>query len=123
MLDQQELVAFIGTQNPDRARQFYAETLGLTLLSEDAFALVFQAGGTKLRIQKLADLIVQPFTVLGWVVPDIELAVRSLALHELQFERFPGMNQDVNGVWAAPSGARVVWFKDPDGNVLSLTQL
>ena len=123
MLAEQQLVAFLATRDATRARQFYAETLGLSLVSDDPYAFVFNANGTTIRIQKVEQLTPQPFTALGWTVRDIASTVNELRKRGIQCEQFPGMDQDANGVWAAPSGARVAWFKDPDGNMLSLTQL
>jgi catechol 2,3-dioxygenase-like lactoylglutathione lyase family enzyme len=122
MLGKNKLVAFVATTNGERARQFYEETLGLEVLSDDPYALVCDVDGTFLRIQKVASLRPQGFTVLGWEVADIAATIDLLAEGGVETERFDGMNQDARGVWTSPSGARVAWFKDPDGNTLSLTQ-
>jgi catechol 2,3-dioxygenase-like lactoylglutathione lyase family enzyme len=122
MLGKQTLVAFVATSDAERARAFYEETLGLSLVSNDPFALVFEANGTTIRVQKVASFAPQPFTALGWSVDDINAVVFALRQKGVSCERFPGMDQDAHGVWASPSGARVAWFKDPDGNVLSLTE-
>jgi catechol 2,3-dioxygenase-like lactoylglutathione lyase family enzyme len=122
MLGSNKLVAFVATTNGDRARQFYGDTLRLKILHDDEFALVCDANGTTLRIQKLESFRPQGFTTLGWEVPNIEAVVDGLASRGVRFERFEGMDQDARGIWNAPSGARVAWFKDPDGNVLSVTQ-
>jgi catechol 2,3-dioxygenase-like lactoylglutathione lyase family enzyme len=119
------LVAFVPTRDPGRARRFYEGTLGLRFVSADQFALVFTSHGTTIRI---ADVSAVPefqpasFTILGWQVADAERAVRELAGRGVTFERYPGMDQDAAGIWRSPSGARVAWFKDPDGNILSITQ-
>jgi catechol 2,3-dioxygenase-like lactoylglutathione lyase family enzyme len=117
-----KLVAFLGTTRPAEAKQFFAETLGLRLVSEDAFALVFDGLGVSLRVTPVAELAPRPFTVLGWQVPDVATAVQALAARGVAIERFEGMPQDKLGVWHAPSGAAVAWFKDPDGNLLSVSQ-
>ncbi len=122
MLGKQTLVAFVATTDAARARAFYEETLGLSLVSSDPYALVFEANGTTIRVQKLTAFQPQPFTALGWTVDDIHAVVTALQKKDVVCERFPGMDQDAQGVWASPSGARVAWFKDPDGNVLSLTE-
>ena len=118
------LVAFVPTTNPARARAFFGETLGLHLVSDETpFALVFDANGTMLRVTVVKEMQPHPFTVLGWHVEAIEEAVEALAAKGVEFQRYPGMNDaDPHGIWNAPSGARVAWFKDPDGNVLSLTE-
>lgn len=116
-----KLVAFAPTRNPSRAREFYAGTLGLRLVEENSFALVFDANGTVLRITTVPELTPHNFTVLGWVVPDMMAAMTSLVDRGVQFERYGFLPQDENGIWTAPSGAQVAWFKDPDGNVLSVS--
>lgn len=116
-------MAFLATRDVARARAFYADTLGLRVVSDDGFALALDAGGTMLRIQKVDDFTPHPFTALGWEVPDIQATVESLAVAGVAFQRYPGMEQDARGIWRSPSGARIAWFKDPDGNTLSLSQL
>jgi catechol 2,3-dioxygenase-like lactoylglutathione lyase family enzyme len=123
MLGSSKLVAFVGTADAARARAFYADVLGLRLVSEDRFALVFDVGGTSLRVAIVPAVAAAPYTVLGWQVPDIRAAVGALVARGVRFERYDFMQQDDLGVWTAPSGARVTWFKDPVGNLLSLTQL
>jgi catechol 2,3-dioxygenase-like lactoylglutathione lyase family enzyme len=123
MLKAQPIIAFVATSNPPRAKAFYAKTLGLRFVSEDPFALVFDAAGTMLRVAVVPQLKPAGYTVLGWLVPDIRRAVRRLVRRGVAFERFDGFGQDQDGIWASPSGASVAWFRDPDGNMLSLTQL
>ena len=122
MLGTHELVAFLATRDAARARAFYEGVLGLSLVEDSGFALVFDARGTRLRIQKVDELRPHPFTALGWQVPRIDEVVDHLAHKGVTFERFPGMDQDARGIWQSPSGARVAWFKDPDGNTLSVTE-
>ena len=117
------LVAFVPTVDSLRAREFYCGVLGLSLVEETPFALVLDAAGTTLRVTPVAELTPASYTVLGWTVDDITASVRELATRGVQMIRYPGMQQDSDGVWRAPSGARVVWFRDPDGNTLSLTQV
>ena len=123
LLSSCKIVAFAATRDPDRAKAFYEDTLGLPLLSDDRpFALVFNAHGTMLRVTVVREMAPAPYTVLGWDVLDIAVAVRMLEAAGVKFERFDGVSQDELGIWRSPSGARVAWFKDPDGNVLSITQ-
>ncbi|HWO93526.1 MAG TPA: VOC family protein [Dehalococcoidia bacterium] len=105
-----------------RGSAFYRDALGLTLSEESEFALVFDASGTMLRVQKVEQFTPQPFTVLGWQVDDVERIVSILVERGIQPERYPGLGQDRFGAWISPDGARTVWFRDPDGNILSLTQ-
>jgi catechol 2,3-dioxygenase-like lactoylglutathione lyase family enzyme len=123
MLGSAPLVAFVATTRPDEARAFYRDTLGLLLTSEDQFALAFNAGGTMLRVAKVEQLQPAAYTVLGWTVADITIAVEALVQRGVRFERYSFMDQDPNGIWTSPSGARIAWFKDPDRNTLSVTQL
>jgi len=122
VLSSSNLMAFVATANPKRARAFYQKTLGLTLLEDTPFALVFDANGIMLRVQKVRSLKPATHTVLGWRVPDIRKAIGALVRKKIRFERYPGLPQDQMGVWSSPSGAKVAWFEDPDGNILSLTE-
>jgi catechol 2,3-dioxygenase-like lactoylglutathione lyase family enzyme len=117
-----KIISFVATQNPANALAFYAETLGLKLISDDPFAIVFDADGTMLRVQKVHELVLARHTVLGWEVADISAKTKELMKRGVHFERFEGLAQDESGIWTTPSGAKVAWFKDPDGNILSLTQ-
>jgi catechol 2,3-dioxygenase-like lactoylglutathione lyase family enzyme len=123
MLSTGKLTAFLATAQPARAKQFYRDTLGLRLVSDDEFAVVFDCAGVQLRIQKVETVRPHPFTALGWQVPTIRTSVSDLVTQGVVFERYGFMEQDELGVWQAPSGARVAWFKDPDGNLLSLTEM
>jgi len=122
MLKSAPIIAFVATSDPVRAKKFYANTLGLKLVGQDSFALVFNAGGTMLRVVTVEKLHPAGYTVLGWVVRDIEAIVRRLKRRKVRFHRYPGMNQDALGIWTSPAAARIAWFSDPDGNTLSLTQ-
>ena len=117
-----DLIAFVATGDPARARAFYGETLGLELVEETPFAVVFRVGTTMLRVTVVDAVVAAPYTVLGWAVADIAARVRELGERGVAFERYAGLEQDELGVWRSPSGARIAWFKDPDGNTLSLTQ-
>jgi catechol 2,3-dioxygenase-like lactoylglutathione lyase family enzyme len=122
MLATSPLVAFLATVDAERARRFYERDLGLAVVEENAFAIVFEVAGTMLRIQKVQGHTPPGHTVLGWRVESVEAAVAALAPRGIRMERFAGMEQDAAGIWTSPSGARIAWFRDPDGNLLSLTQ-
>jgi catechol 2,3-dioxygenase-like lactoylglutathione lyase family enzyme len=122
MLDSSDLVAFVATTDLRRARAFYEQKLGLLVLEHNDFACVVDANGTMLRVTKVPEVARAGYTVLGWRVRDIAASVRDLAARGVTFLRYAGMSQDQDGIWTAPSGARVAWFADPDGNTLSLTQ-
>jgi catechol 2,3-dioxygenase-like lactoylglutathione lyase family enzyme len=121
MLGTRPVVTFILTRDKAKAKTFYADTLGLRFVNDDGFAMVFDANGIMLRISEVNDFTPQPATVLGWQVEDIASMARALAERGVHFERF-GMKQDELGIWTAPGGDQVAWFKDPDGNVLSLSR-
>ncbi|WP_348262440.1 VOC family protein [Telmatobacter sp. DSM 110680] len=119
-----ELVAFAPTIDPAKARAFYEGVLGLRLVADEKpFALVFDANGTMLRVTTVHELKAHPFTVLGWHVTNIEATVDQLVGAGVEFNRYKGVNDgDPRGIWNSPSGARVAWFNDPDGNVLGVTE-
>jgi uncharacterized glyoxalase superfamily protein PhnB len=122
MLGGENLMAFVATTDPARSRAFYEGILGLRLLADEPFAVVFDANGTVLRIQKVSQMVAAPHTALGWQVPDIARAIGALREKQVAFERYPSLEQDAAGAWTTPGGTKVAWFKDPDGNVLSLTE-
>jgi predicted enzyme related to lactoylglutathione lyase len=122
MLNKSKIVTFVATSKPDSAKRFYEQTLGLRLISDDLFAVVFDANGIMLRVQKVQTHTPPNHTVLGWDVADINTEIKELAERGVKFERYEQLGQDESGVWTAPSGAKIAWLKDPDGNVLSLTQ-
>ncbi len=122
MLGTAPVIAFLGTADPDAATVFYRDTLGLCFVADTPFAAVFDIGGTELRIQNVPSVTPTPQTALGWAVDQIEAAVSGLAARGVNFERFDGLAQDALGIWTAPGGARVAWFRDPDGNLLSHTR-
>ncbi|TCK74179.1 catechol 2,3-dioxygenase-like lactoylglutathione lyase family enzyme [Acidipila rosea] len=116
------VMPFLATTQPEKARAFYCDVLGMRLEEDSPFALVVKAANASVRIQKVQAFTPSPFTALGWHVDDIETAARQLQSKGVTFEHFEGMNQNDLGIWASPGGAQVCWFKDPDGNLLSLTQ-
>ena len=122
MLGSSQLMAFASTKQPEKARAFYQEVLGLTLVSNEPMALVFDANGSMLRISIVKDLTPQPFTVLGWQVLDIRGMRRDLAAKGVSFENYGFPGQDGENIWTTADGTQVAWFKDTDGNLLSLTQ-
>ncbi len=112
----------ICTRDRARAAAFYGETLGLALAYEDKFAAVFNTGGVRLRVSFVADFAPHEHTILGFNVPDVAATVKALREKGVVFNTYQHVSQDELGIWAAPGGAvRVAWFRDPDGNVLSVT--
>jgi catechol 2,3-dioxygenase-like lactoylglutathione lyase family enzyme len=115
------ITAFSATAQPDLSKHFYKDILGFKLVSEDDVSMVFNASGVALRVQIVETVFPTPYTSLGWRVPDFDVTVRRLAASGVKLERFEQMEQDYLGVWMSPGGARVGWFKDPDGNLLSVS--
>lgn len=114
---------FLATANAEAAREFYEGTLGLSLASDDPFALVYPLAGAELRLSKVPNHTPLPFTVLDWQVESITEAHAALADKGVTFTIYEGMGQDDKGIWTSPDGgARILWFKDPDGNVLSVSE-
>lgn len=123
MLAQAQLIGFIPTVDAERARRFYVDTLGLTFVSDDPFAITIRSNNIDIRISRIEAYSPSPHTILGWKVHDIETTARQFTTAGVAFERYPFLEQDTYGIWNAPDGtARVAWFKDPDGNVLSISQ-
>lgn len=120
MLGGAKPVAFVGVSDLDAAELFYGGVLGLALADARPFALVHDTPAGQVRITAVEEVRAAPYTVLGWVVADIEDEIDRLAAAGVSFNRYDGMVQDDRGIWTAPSGARVAWFNDPDGNNLSL---
>ena len=123
MLGDADLIAFLRTTDVARARSFYEGTLGLSVIEEDPYALALDAHGTMLRVTAVPELKPASYTVCGWRVDDIGGAIRELGGRGVGFARYDGMDQDELGVWTTPGGDKVAWFRDPDGNVLSLTEM
>jgi catechol 2,3-dioxygenase-like lactoylglutathione lyase family enzyme len=115
-------VAFVATSDLAAARAFYGRGLGLALTGQSPIACTFDAGSTTLRVVTVEHPTIAPYTVLGWTVADIAATIRDLSARGVDFARIDGVEQDELGIWSAPGGASVAWFKDPDGNMLSLTQ-
>jgi catechol 2,3-dioxygenase-like lactoylglutathione lyase family enzyme len=123
MLGSADLVAFVPTLDLAKARAFYEGVLGLQVERDTPQAVVVRAGnGTMLRVTAVPALIPHPFTVLGWAVTDLDAIVAALTEHDVHTQHYDGLDQDERGVWTTPSGDRIVWFLDPDGNNLSLTE-
>jgi catechol 2,3-dioxygenase-like lactoylglutathione lyase family enzyme len=122
MLREAQVTPFLATTDLKRARDFFEGTLGLPVLSLDSFALVLKTPNGSMRVTQVQEHALAPYTVLGWDVSDVHAVVQGLALRGVMFKRYPGMDQDELGIWTAPSGSRIAWFNDPDGNVLSVAQ-
>jgi len=117
-----KIMGFLQTKDATRARSFFEGKLYLRFLSEDPYAVVFESNGTMIRVAKAKDFQPAPYTVPGWEVEDIRGVVAELGKRGVVFEKYPFIQDKELGIWTAPDGAKVAWFKDPDGNVLSVSQ-
>jgi len=122
MLGSAPVIAFVPSTDLARSRQFYEEVVDLAVAEVTSFACVLRAGGTMVRVTLVEQLTPQPFTVLGWSVAEIGQAMAELTARGAEFAHYAGMDQDDAGVWTTPTGDSVAWFKDPDGNTLSVAQ-
>jgi len=122
MLGSTNIVAFLPIKDSEKVRAFYEGVLGLRFVKDDGFALVFEANGIMVRAAKMKEFTPAQYTVLGWQVSGIEDIVRALGKKGVHFEIFGFFKQDELGIWTAPTGDKVAWFKDPDGNILSVSQ-
>ena|SRR5579872_231485 len=123
MLVDETLKTFVPTVKPEDAKAFYRDILGLSFLGGDNYGMEFDSGGTLLRIITVRELKPHGFTVLGWNVKDIESEIRSLNSKGVVFEKYDFLQQDDLRIWTSPNNSRVAWFKDPDGNILSVSQM
>jgi len=121
LLGKTDAITFLATTDFARAKAFFGGVLDLKLIDEDGFAIVFDLNGIMLRVVKVQKVIVASYTVLGWHVKNMPDTVKKLTVAGVKFERYDGFGQDKNGIWTAPGGTRVAWFKDPDGNLLSVS--
>ena len=122
MLESGKMVGFLLTKDYDKARAFYEKQLGFEFVSQDQFALVMKIGGHTVRIGKVPDFTSARNTVLGWEVDDIETVVAWLKAQDIVLEKYPFIQDQERGICSTPNGDKVAWFKDPDGNVLSVSQ-
>ena len=122
MLDRTKIIAFVPTTDADRARAFYEGVLELRFVKDDGIAHVYDASGNMVRVAKAPDFKPAKFTILGWQVSNIGVVAERLDKRGVRFERFGLPGQDERGVWTAPNGDKVAWFKDPDGNILSISE-
>ena len=123
MLGNYDLVAFVMTNDAVRSKEFFAGKLGLRLIDEEEFAITLDAHGVMLKLVKMKNHVPTSHTVLGWEVPDITVTVGEMAGAGVVFEKYDFLEQDELGIWSAGErAAKIAWFKDPDGNVLSISQ-
>jgi catechol 2,3-dioxygenase-like lactoylglutathione lyase family enzyme len=124
MLGSCDILAYVYTNDAARAKKFYGETLGLKFVKQDEYGIVFDAHGITLRVTTLPDHTPTEHPVLGWLVPDIKATAAAMLKAGVKCERYSYLEQDELGIWSSPDGAKkLAFFKDPDGNALSLAQV
>jgi catechol 2,3-dioxygenase-like lactoylglutathione lyase family enzyme len=117
-----KMVSIVGTTRADASKQFYVNVLGLRFVRDDGFAFVYDVDGAELRVSRVPAVVPSAYAVLGFQVPDIAATVDGLTTKGVKMERYSFFQQDARGVWTAPDGAKVAWFRDPDMNLLSVVQ-
>ena len=122
MLASGKLAGFLATTDYDKAREFYEGKLGFEFVRLDQYALVMRVGGHSIRISKIPNFTPRQGTVLGWEVTDIVAVASWLRDRGVELEKYPFVQDHELGIWTAPGGAKVAWFQDPDGNILSVGQ-
>jgi len=122
MLAQGKIAGFVPTTDYDKARAFYEGKLGFGFISLDQYALVMSVGGHRIRITKMPNYTPLQGTILGWEVQDIQAVATWLRDRGVTLEKYPFVQDRDLGIWTTPSGDKVAWFKDPDGNILSIAQ-
>ena len=122
MTDLRRPISFVATLEPEKAKSFYGEILGLELIENSPYALAFSDGDNLLRVQIVTELCPALHTVHGWQVTNIEQEIEELASKGVEFLTFDQLGQNASGVWTSPDGHKIAWLKDPSGNILSLTQ-
>jgi catechol 2,3-dioxygenase-like lactoylglutathione lyase family enzyme len=122
MLADSQLQTIVWTSRIPEAEKFYSEVLGLPLKARSHGALVYSVGGSDLRVSPVPATQPSAHTVVGFAIADIRTAVDTLAARGIILERFAAFPHDPQGVLTTPDGAQVAWFRDPDGNLLSIVQ-
>ena len=115
--------AFSGFSVDDMAaaREFYGETLGLRTSEQNGLMTLHLADGRDTLVYPKPDHVAAAYTILNFVVDDIDAAAEDLRSRGVQLERYEGLHQDERGI-ARDAGPFIAWFKDPAGNVLSVLQ-
>ena len=108
-----------------RAREFYGDTLGLSVsvLDEDSGLMVLHlAGDRDTFVYEKPDFVPATYTILNFPVPDVEQAVDELAARGVSLQRYEGFEQDERGIARGDGGLPIAWFTDPAGNVLAVLE-
>jgi catechol 2,3-dioxygenase-like lactoylglutathione lyase family enzyme len=117
-----KLQTLVWSADIERSRNFYSNVLELPCVGQNHGALIYRVGAGELRVSPVPSTSPSEHTVFGFEVEEVEATAAELSAKGVDFERFPGFSHGVNGVWTAPDGAKVAWFRDPDGNLISLVR-
>lgn len=123
MLSQSTIVATIAVKNLATAREFYEGTLGLTLAAERTDGVMYKSGDGKLFLYESSNGGQNPATSAAWGVDDVEACVEELKSKGVSFERYEDMPVEWQGHIAVSDDLKSAWFKDPDGNILSVSNI
>ena len=104
-----------------RAREFYEGTLGIRVAEEPQFLTLHLADGRDTLVYPKPDFTPATYTILNFVVDDVETAVDELLARGIRLERYDGFDQDAKGI-SRGEGPTIAWFKDPAGNILSVLE-
>ena len=122
MLASATLQTLVWTSRMTKADEFYGGLLGLPLKGRSHGASVYAVGAGELRVSPVPATQPSEHTMLGFGVTNIGETADALLERGIVFERFPGFPHDARGILTTPEGAKVLWFRDPDGNLLSVVQ-
>jgi predicted enzyme related to lactoylglutathione lyase len=124
MLAKSKAFSGFAVDDIDRAREFYAETLGLEVADEEMGVLTLKlAGDRPTLVYPKPDFTPATYTILNFPVEDIDAAVDELVSRGVRFERYEGFEQDEKGIARGPEGPPIAWFTDPAGNILAVLEM
>lgn len=122
MLSSARLQTIVCTARMAEASRFYEDILGLRCTSMSHGARVYNVGGAELRLSPVPSMEPSTHTVVGFAIKDLDAVIESLLAHGVTLERFSGFPHDSCGTVTLPDHTRVAWFRDLDGNLLSIVQ-
>lgn len=125
MLRNSSIAAVLPAVDLPRAKRFYNQTLGLSIEQETDQGILFNSGDcTRLLVYARPTPTKADHTAAGWQVDDVEAEVRDLKSRGIRFEQYdmPGLKTNADGI-AEMEGRKSAWFKDPEGNILAISQM
>ena len=122
MLGKADATPMLAVKDLDRARKFYAENLGLKEVDDFGEGFMLKSGETQVSVYRTEFAWTNKATALTFDVDDIEDEVRALKDKGISFERYELEGLTPKGDIYEGEGMKTAWFKDPDGNILSLIE-